>query len=135
MRQETSPVAQLMTSGVFTVTPDTPVREAAESLLEMDVGSLVVVDEDNRPVGMLTNTDLVEILSRGDVGDDTTVAQYMTNEIITISTRSSIREAAAKMINNRIHHLPVTDEGNVVGMLSTMDLTSYLSYTAGADAE
>lgn len=130
------PVSRLMTSGVLTVATDTTVREAAETLLEERVGSLVVVDEETGPVGMFTNTDLAEFVSGGDAGDEATVSEYMSARVITVGVEESIRDAAARMISNGIHHLPVTDdEGDVVGMLSTMDLTAYSSYTDGRDAE
>jgi CBS domain-containing protein len=137
MGRDGIPVTQLMTRGVLTVTADTSISDAAGTLLEEGVGSLVVVDGDGRPVGMFTNTDLAEFVSTGDFGAEPTVAQYMTNRVITVDTRSSIRDAAAKMIANGIHHLPVIDDDDdgVVGMLSTMDLTAYSSYTSGSDAE
>ncbi|WP_192918658.1 CBS domain-containing protein [Salinigranum salinum] len=131
-----TPVARLMTTGVFTVTPDTSVTAAAETLLLEEIGSLVVVDEEGRPVGMLTNTDLVGIVSAGELDGEATVEQYMSDRIVTIGERNSIRDAAAKMITNGIHHLPVTDdEGGIVGILSTMDLTAHLSYTTGTETE
>ena len=125
-----------MTSGVLTVTTDATVEDAAETLLEADVGSLVVVDESDRPVGMFTNTDLAEFVSESEVRAEGTVGEYMTDRVITVSAGDSIRDAAAKMISNGIHHLPVTDdEGRVTGMLSTLDLTAYTAYTDGRDAE
>ena len=136
MERDGVPVSRLMTSGVLTVATDTTVREAAETLLEERVGSLVVVDEETGPVGMFTNTDLAEFVSGGDAGDEATVSEYMSARVITVGVEESIRDAAARMISNGIHHLPVTDgEGDVVGMLSTMDLTAYSSYTDGRDAE
>ena len=125
-----------MTSGVLTVTTDAAIEDAAETLLEGDVGSLVVVDEADDPVGMFTSTDLAEFVSASESRAGTTVGEYMTERVITVDERTSIRDAAGRMINNGIHHLPVTDDGgNVVGMLSTMDLTAYFSYSEGADAE
>jgi CBS domain-containing protein len=136
MERDGVPVTRLMTSGVLTVAADTTVREAAGTLLEERVGSLVVVDEANQPVGMFTNTDLAEFVSGEKAGDEATVSEYMSSRVVTIGVGESLRDAAARMISNRIHHLPVTDDaGDVVGMLSTMDLTAYSSYTDGRDAE
>ena len=136
MVRDRTPVAQLMTSGVLTVRTDASVGDAAGTLLEADVGSLVVVDETDRPVGMFTNTDLAEFVAEGESRSGATVAQYMTDRVVTVDAEDSIRDAAARMISNGIHHLPVTgDDGDVVGMLSTMDLTAYFSYTDGRDAE
>ncbi|MFC7203032.1 CBS domain-containing protein [Haloferax namakaokahaiae] len=134
MEQERTAVTRLMTPEVLTVTTDASVEEAAKTLLAEDIGSLVVVDETGRPVGMFTTTDLAEFVSDSGTPGDTTVSQYMTNRVVSIGTHDSIRDAAAKMIRHGIHHLPVTDEqGSVAGMLSTMDLTSHFSYTGGTD--
>jgi CBS domain-containing protein len=134
MVQERSAITRLMTSGVLTVTTDTTVEEAAKTLLAEDIGSLIVVDEAHQPVGMFTTTDLAEFVSEGGTSADVAVSQYMTNRVVTISIHNSVRDAAAKMIRYGVHHLPVTDEeGSVTGMLSTMDLTSYFSYTRGSD--
>jgi len=56
-------VGHPMSSPVQTVTPETPIHEAAGTMLDRDIGSLVVVDEDDRPEGILTTTDLTAYLS------------------------------------------------------------------------
>jgi CBS domain-containing protein len=133
MEQSSSTIEQLMTTGVLTAPAETGVREAAERLVAEGVGSLVVVDETGRPMGLFTNTDLAAFVAEG-AATDATVGEYATEEMITVATGSSIREAAARMIRQGVHHLPVTDEeGEVVGMLSTMDLAAHFSYTGGTD--
>jgi signal-transduction protein with cAMP-binding, CBS, and nucleotidyltransferase domain len=133
MEREKTPVARLMTSGALTVASDAALEDAAQTLLDEGVGSLVVVDESDRPVGMFTTTDLAEFVAEGASRTDATVAEYMTDRVVTIETRSSTRDAAARMIRNGVHHLPVTEDGSVVGMLSTMDLAAYFAYTGGSD--
>ena len=136
MEQDGAPVEQLMTTGVFTVTPETPVVEAADTLRSEGIGSLVVVDEEEQPVGMLTTTDCAAIVSTGEIEPGATVERYMTDHLVTIGRQNSIRDAAAKMMTHGVHHLPVVDERRgVVGIISTMDLTAYLSYTAGTETE
>ncbi|WP_195759378.1 CBS domain-containing protein [Haloferax marinisediminis] len=123
-----------MTSGVCTVATDATVEDAVSTLLAEGISSLVVVDETATPVGMFTNSDLATFVSEGGSPADVTVSAWMTDHVVTIDARNSIRDAAAKMIRHGIHHLPVTDdEGHVVGMLSTMDLTAHFSYTGGSD--
>jgi CBS domain-containing protein len=121
-------VARLMSDGVVTVTPDTLVEDAAGTLLEKDIGSLVVVDVENQLKGILTSTDFVCIVAESKPKAETTVERYMTDQVVTVGAQDSIRDAADKMITYGIHHLPVVDEeSGVIGMLSTTDLTSYLS--------
>ena len=121
-------VARLMSSGVVSVTPDTLVEDAANTLLDKQIGSLVVVDEDNHIEGILTSTDFVRIVRDSKPKAKTTVERYMTDQVVTVEAQDSIRDAADKMITYNIHHLPVVDdEEGVIGMLSTTDLTAYLS--------
>lgn len=121
-------VGSLMSSGTITVTPDTYVEEAAQAMIEEQIGSLVVVDGDNQLEGILTSTDFVGIVAASKPKAKTTVERYMTDQVVTAKAQDGIREAADKMITYRIRHLPVVDEKEgVIGMLSTTDLTAYLS--------
>ncbi|MHB9286641.1 CBS domain-containing protein [Halobacteriales archaeon Cl-PHB] len=121
-------VARLMSTGVHTVTPDTYVEDAANDLMEHEIGSLVVVDGNNQLEGILTSTDFVRIVAESRQKAQTTVERYMTDRVVTVEAQDSIRDAADKMITYGIHHLPVVDdEEGVIGMLSTTDLTAYLS--------
>jgi CBS domain-containing protein len=121
-------VARLMSDDSVTVTPDALVEDAADVLLENEIGSLVVVDDDNQLEGILTSTDFVCIVAESEPKAETTVERYMTDQVVTVGAQDTIREAADRMITYGIHHLPVVDEeSGVIGMLSTTDLTSYLS--------
>lgn len=131
---EGAPVTQLMSKSLHTITPDTTITDAAGTLIAEGIGSLVVVDESNKPVGMFTNTDLARLVSDGRSPAETTVEEYMTDEFFTLNAQNGARDAAAKMIGKNVHHLPVVDDdGAVVGMVSTMDITAYLSYRAVTD--
>ena len=121
-------VGRLMSSGVVTVQPGTSVQEAAELLMDKEIGSLVVVDENTRLKGILTSTDFVKIVAENQPKDDSSVMEYMTTEVVTATAQDSIQDAADRLITYDIHHLPVVDqEDHVVGMLSTTDLTAYIS--------
>lgn len=126
MEQEGVPTAQLMTPDIVTVTPDTLVEDAVTTLLEEDIGSLVVVDDESQLMGVVTSNDFLEVISNSDLEADATVEQYMTDQVVTISPHDSIQTAAARMITNGISHLPVedSDEG-IIGMITTTDITAY----------
>ncbi|MHB9286105.1 CBS domain-containing protein [Halobacteriales archaeon Cl-PHB] len=121
-------VGRLMSSGLHTVTPDTLVEDAANRLLENDVGSLVVVDGANQLQGILTTTDFVDIVAKSQPKADTTVERYMTTDPVTTTAQDTIRDAADAMIEHGFHHLPVVDpDEGLVGIVSTTDLAAYLS--------
>lgn len=131
---EGAPVTQLMSKNIYTVQPDATIADAAGKLIEESIGSLVVVDDADQPVGMFTNTDLARVVSEGKSPTETTVDEYMTTEFFTLNAENGARDAAAKMIGKGVHHLPVVDEdGSVIGMVSTMDITAYLSYQSVTD--
>ncbi|WP_280537324.1 CBS domain-containing protein [Halopenitus sp. POP-27] len=121
-------VGRVMTSEAITVHPDTFVEEAASLLLENDIGSLIVVDDDGRLEGILTTTDFVHIVAASKPKAKTTVERYMSTAVTTASAQDAITDVADVMIAEGIHHLPVIDdEGNVIGVVSTTDLTEYIS--------
>ncbi|MFC4542938.1 CBS domain-containing protein [Halosolutus amylolyticus] len=121
-------VARVMSTSLHTVTPDTLVEDAGETMLENEIGSVVVVDDDNQLEGILTTTDFVNIVAESHPKAETTVSRYMTTDVITASAQDSIVDAADVMVEHSFHHLPVVDEDEgVIGMITTSDLAAYLS--------
>ncbi len=121
-------VGRLMSSPVVSVTPDTPVQEAATQLLDNDISSLVVTDEANEIVGILTSTDFVRMIADETVAAETTVADYMTTSVVTVTANDSVDAVAKTMVQRGFHHLPVVDESRVIGMVTTTDVTAYVSH-------
>ena len=121
-------VARVMSTSLHTVTPDTLVEEAGQLLLEKEIGSVIVVDDDNRLEGILTTTDFVRIVAERKPKDRTPVSSYMSTDVVTASAQDSIRDVADVMIERGFHHIPVIDEEEgVIGMVTTSDLAGYLS--------
>lgn len=121
-------VGQLMSSPVATVPPETPIHEAAQTMLNQDISSLIIVDEGDSPEGILTSTDLVQLVADQVSVDDTVVEEYMTSINTSTTANKPIREAADEMMNRGVHHIPVVDDDeSVIGILTTTDLTAYLS--------
>jgi CBS domain-containing protein len=120
--------ARIMTTDLHTVSPDTLVEDAANEMLEHDIGSVVVVDEGNQVEGILTTTDFVRIVAERRPKDETPVSAYMSENVLTGSAQDSIREVADRLVTYGIHHLPIVDETEgLIGMVTTTDLASYLA--------
>lgn len=121
-------VGRLMTSDPVTVSPDTLVEDAAQLMLDEAIGSLIVTDDDNQIRGILTSTDFVAIVKESDPKAETTVERYMSTDVKTTTAQAPIEEVADMMLTEGIHHVPVVDatEG-VIGIISTTDLTAYIS--------
>lgn len=123
-------VARVMSADVKTVSPETLVEDAAQVMLEHGIGSVVAVDEDGHLEGILTTTDFVQIVAERKPKDRTPVSAYMTTEIVTASPQDTIQDVADAMLEHGFHHMPVlSDEDEVLGMITTTDLTGYLSHT------
>ncbi len=121
-------VGQLMTTALHTASPETLVEEAAQTMLESGVGSVIVVDSENHLKGILTTTDFVRIVAERQPKDETPVSEYMSTEIMTATAQDSIRDVSDRMVTHGVHHMPVVDETEgVIGIISTTDLTAYLS--------
>lgn len=120
-------VARLMTSELHTVTPDTLVEDAAAVLLDNDISSALVVDDDGDLVGILTTTDFVDIVAKSQPKAETTVERYMTPDPITTTAQESVSTVAATMIEHGIHHVPVVDGDTPIGIITTSDFAAYVS--------
>jgi len=119
-------VARLMTSELYTVTPDTLVEDAAAVLLDNDISSALVVD-DGALVGILTTTDFVDIVAKSQPKAETTVERYMTRDPITASAQDSVSEIASVMVEYGFHHVPVVDGDEPIGIITTSDFAAYVS--------
>jgi CBS domain-containing protein len=120
-------VGSLMSSPVHTVTADTSRQRAGELMLDHGIGSVIVVDEDDALEGILTATDFVRMLAERDADPDAPVATAMSTDLVTTTANESIRSVADTMIERGFHHVPVVDGDDVVGVITTTDLTAYIS--------
>jgi CBS domain-containing protein len=111
-------VSDVMVREVVTAGKNTPLKEAANSMYEKKVGSVVVVDEAGKPVGIVTERDLVYVCAKG-LSADTPIWMVMTENPITIGEDALLLDAVEKMRSLNVRHLPVVDrEGKLVGIIS-----------------
>ena len=93
------------------------------------IGGLPVVDAAGRPVGMISRTDLFEA-ARGRLHDP--VSSLMMSFAFVLPISASLADAAALMVNEHMHRVPIVVEGGeLVGLLTTFDLARWLARTAG----
>jgi len=120
-------VKEIMQAPVETVEPDRSVREAAAKLAANEIGSLVVC-EASEPVGILTDTDITAMVSGGTDPETTTVDEEMSSPLITVELDASIQAAAERMREHAVTWLPVVDDGEIVGIVTTTDLSNYVPH-------
>ena len=120
-------VGDVMTQSVQTVPPETTACEVATLFADHDIGSAVVVDpETGQYSGIVTESDLMRLVAAGADIDTVTVDTFLSTPIVTVASTEDIHAAAAMMKEHSIRRLPVTDDGDIVGILTTTDLTHYL---------
>jgi CBS domain-containing protein len=107
---------------IYFVRPEMTVREAVSYMSEKNVGASVVLDGE-RVVGIFTERDLMKrvVLPGKDV-DATKVAEVMSRDLVLCDTNESEDACHRRMIRHRIRHLPVVEQGHLVGLLSLRDL-------------
>lgn len=140
-------VADIMTKEVITVKQDTTLRELAELFETRHVGSIPVVSDDGVPIGIVTESDLIEqgrslhiptVISLFDWviplgGEKTlerdlkkltaqTVGEICASELVTVSPTDPVSKAADLMSEHKLHALPVLDGDKLVGIVARIDI-------------
>ncbi|MFB6247497.1 MAG: CBS domain-containing protein [Salinibacter sp.] len=107
----------------ITVAPGATLKAAADILSEHDIGALVVTEEGNRVVGVLSERDIVRALSTdGPDALGTTVRDVMTEEVFTCTPEDKVKDLMERVTHRRVRHLPVVEDTTVDGMISIGDL-------------
>lgn len=118
------PVKRVLRHTAPTITPETPITEAAVKLRSPDVSTLVVL-EDETVVGILTESDVVAFVA--ETLEPHPVKTIMSSPVTTISPGESLVAAAESMRANGVKHLPVVDGETYCGLVSASRLAPYLS--------
>jgi CBS domain-containing protein len=122
-------VTQLLQSkgnGVFTIAPNATVYAALELLAKKDIGALVVLDGE-QVVGILSERDYArKVALKGKIPETALVREIMTSNVIYISPDRTVEDCMALMTNKRIRHLPVMENGKLVGLVSIGDVVKSL---------
>lgn len=119
------PSGDVMRVRLVTVEPGDSARLAVLRMLEEDVGSVAVCEGGNL-VGIFTERDVLRLAGDGAALDEIRVADVMTTEVTTVSPDVSVTDAAALMGERRIRHLPVVEDGRLLGMIGIRDVLSSL---------
>jgi CBS domain-containing protein len=102
--------------------PDTPLREALERMHRLRIGSMLVADPEQRPVGILTRYDVLDRVALSGVPLDTPMSAVMVAPVHCLASDRTAQDAALLMSSQGIRHVPVTRHGRLVGMVSERDL-------------
>jgi CBS domain-containing protein len=118
-------VSDIMTKAAVIDQVDDNLAEAARKMWEQQTGSLVVMDGEELS-GIITERDILKAVATGTELEKTRVEDVMVRDLVTIHPGASLREAASVMTDKWIRHLPVIDQGRLVGIISQRDLAGVL---------
>ena len=107
---------------LFSIAPDEPVLEAIRMMADHGIGAVLVLKDDEL-VGIVSERDYArKVVLMGRSSHETPVWQIMSSPVVTVKQTDSLDTCMRVMTDRRIRHLPVTDGGRVIGMLSIGDL-------------
>ena len=111
-------VKDIMCKNVVTAKENLSILDAVRLLNERHVGSMVVVNDENKCIGIFTERDAIRVVAQK-ISLDEPINKVMTTRIATISFEASLNDAKELLLSHKIRHLPVTDkEGKLVGLFS-----------------
>jgi len=128
-----------MSQPVITVTPETSIKSAAQLLVEHGISGLPVVNSKGRLVGIVSEADLISIEARPDPRSQATplaptagstprnVAEVMTRDVVVVSAKSEVAQAARTLLNSDVKRVPVMNGRRVVGIVSRRDLVKVIA--------
>ena len=107
---------------VVTIRPEQTLREALALLAEHSIGAVLVTDGRDTLVGILSERDIVREAVRNEKFFDRAVSAIMTREVVTGQPHDDVNAVATTMTRKRFRHLPVLDQGKIVGVISLGDI-------------
>ena len=118
-------ISEYMDEVVPSLSPETRIMKAVDFLLRHHVTGAPVVDASGKLLGIITETDLLKLLTEGIQAQQPTketVAEYMTTDVVTVAPTVDIYYVAGIFMNNNFRRLPVVEDGKIVGAITRYDL-------------
>jgi CBS domain-containing protein len=113
-------------NSAWSIRPDATVFEAIQLMADKNVGALLVTEGENL-VGIISERDYTrKVVLKGKSSRQTAVREILSGHVIHVSPTSSVEECMRLMTDHRIRHLPVLDEGRILGIVSIGDLVNWI---------
>jgi CBS domain-containing protein len=110
-------------AGVITTRPATTVSEVANIMASKRIGAVVVTDLDDKVVGIISERDIVNGLSKSGVNLlKLPVSDVMTRDVFTCATTEDVNQLRREMVTRRARHIPIVEDGKLIGIISMGDI-------------
>ncbi len=111
---------------VVTIPPQASLMEAARVLSDKRIGAVVVSDAGHPDLGILSERDIARAVAADGPGAlEQPVSRHMTGKVVTCTTRSAINDLMETMTNGKFRHVPIVEDGRLVGIVSIGDVVKY----------
>jgi CBS domain-containing protein len=120
-------ILQVKGNVVYTVYPESSVYDALELLEDKNLGSLVVIEKNGKLDGIFTERDYArKVILKGRSSKDTRIQDIMTDDPIFVTPDTDVQDCMQIMTNRFIRHLPVLNNGELIGIISIGDVVKYV---------
>ena len=119
-------IQDIMTKAMITVNPTTTAKQIAKMMEQGGIGAVFVKENEN-PVGIVTDRDFATKIAAKSLSLDTPAEKIMSSPLITINHNEPISAAAERMTDKKIRKLAVTENGKIVGIITSTDLVTQLA--------
>jgi len=123
-------IKSIMSRDVVSVNQDSPMAKAVELLAEHDITGLPVVDDDGHLVGVITEKDVMGLLSDQDLASHK-VKDYMTEQVVSFDEEEDLIAICECLVNNHFRRVPILSQDRLAGIISRRDLIKYIMEPIG----
>lgn len=121
--RSTKPLKDILNRNVITIAPTAAISEAAYLMMREEIGSLVVVDDERFPIGIITDRDMViSVIAEGKNPEEVVVEEVMTKNLVYVDEDTDIMDILSTLSEYSIRRMPVTKDGKLTGIVSVDDL-------------
>ena len=136
-KQKLTAIHEIMSNKLQTIEESSSVQDAAKKMREKTVSSLVVVNSSNKPIGIITERDIVRKICANDSSSKkTNVKDILSDVLVTTDALSEVGVAADLMVQNKVRHLLVVEEDDInkpLGIITPTDFAGYLKENLNMD--
>src|SRR5256885_790814 len=117
-------VNEIMTRDPKTAQLDNTLKEIAALMKNEDVGSIPIVDDDDKLVGIVTDRDIVvHCIAENKEASNTTIKDILNKKLTTIKPNTNVKKTTQLMAEKQIHHLPIVEDGDLINIMSINDIS------------